>query len=201
MKRILILLLLLSIVFTGCSPQKVEVDKSIFKGKLIMVGTEPGHGILLDEEIEIDGNKVEAFFFDDKDSVLDYVPREYFTFYFEGRNSIKEEISGKIPIEIKVDLDSFYHDIDRDFGWIDVLEVVSVDGEKNPTDKSSNIYPDEYYMDMFNNLMTSMGFEPTESDIRDTEIYKLDKEIKQAVDELMDRGYTIEKAEDRYLIK
>lgn len=197
MKRILILLLLLSIVFTGCSPQKAEVNKSIFKGKLIMVGTEPGHGILLDEEIEIDGNRVEAFFFNDKDSVLDFLPREYFTFYFEGRNSIKEEISGKIPIEIRVDLDSFIHDIDRYLGWIDVLEVLSVDGEDNPTDKSSNIYPDEYYMDMFNNLMASMGFEVEESDIRDTEIYKLDKEIRQAVDELMDRGYTIEKADDR----
>ena len=201
MRRMLGLLLLVSIVFTGCSMEKAEPDKSIFKGKLIMIGTEPGHGILLDEEIDIDGNKVKKFFFRDKENVLDFVPREYFAFYFEGRNSIKEEVSGEIPIEIKVDLDSFIYDIDRGFGWIDVLEVVSVDGEENPEDKSSNKYPDEYYINMFNNLMASMGFEAQESDIKDTEIYKAGWKIKEAVDELIDRGYTIEKGEGRYNIK
>lgn len=201
MKRILGLVLFISIILTGCATQDAEADKSILKGKLIMYGTEPGHGILLDEEIDIDGNKVKEFFFHDKESVLDFVPREYFTFYFEGRNSIKEELSGEIPMEIKVDLDSFVYDIDRGFGWIDVLEVLSVDGEENPEDKSSNKYPDGYYKDMFNNLMASMGFGATESDIRDTEIYKAGGKIKEAVDELIDRGYTIEKGEDRYNIK
>lgn len=201
MKKILALVLLISILSAGCSQENAVVDKSIFKGKLIMIGTELGHGILLDEEVDVDGNKVKEFFFDDKDSVLDFLPREYFAFYFEGRNSLKEDASGEIPLEIKVDLDSIVYEEDRNIAWIKVVEVLSIDGEENPTDKTGDRYPDQYYIDMFDNLMASMGFGVMESDIKDTEIYKLDREIKLAVDELIDRGYTFEKGTDRYLIK
>lgn len=34
--------------------------------------------------------------------------------------------------------------------WIKVENVIMADGEKNPTDKSAEEYPDGYYMDVFN---------------------------------------------------
>lgn len=103
-----------------------ENEKPILKGKLILVGTELGHGIKLDKEIEIGGNQLVNIFFNDKNTVLDFISREYLTFYFEGEISLKEELSGQIPLEIKVDFDSFIYDIDRNTGWIDVLEVISM---------------------------------------------------------------------------
>lgn len=177
-----------------------EESESILKGKLILTGTELGHGILLDEKRNINGNMVNQIYFNNKEDVLKFVPRRYFTFYFEGRTSLKEELSGKIPIEVEADFDSFNFESDRNIGWIDVIDVISVNDEKDPADKSMQEYPDEYYKDVFNVMISFLRDEVREPDIRDMEIYKSGGEFKEAVDKLIERGYFIEMGEGDYYI-
>lgn len=177
-----------------------EDKELVLKGKLILTGTEFGHGILLDQKRNINDNIVNKIYFNNKEDVLKFVPRRYFTFYFEGRTSLKEELSGKIPIEIEADLDSFNFESDRNIGWIDVIDVISVDDEKDPVDKSVKEYPDEYYKDVFNVMISFLRDEVREPDIRDMEIYKSGGEFKEAVDKLIERGYFIEMGEGDYYI-
>ena len=169
-------------------------------GKLILVGTELGHGILLDHVDQIPGNQADQLFFLDKDQVMDFIPREYFTFYTEGRRSLKEELSGQISIEIKIKPDSYGYESERNVGWVDVVEVISVDGDINPEDKSAAPYLDEYYMDVLERAYTIGPDEIIQQDIRDMTVYNTDPDFKEAVDTLLERGYFIQMAEGDYYI-
>lgn len=228
MKRIISVLLATLVIITavGCSQQtdeerkaelKAEIkeelqkeldqekveeqskDTAVLKGRLIVVGSELGHGIMLDDVNDINGNEVSELFFEDKHNILNFVPREYITYYTEGRTSLKEELSGEIPIEILVNLDSYYVEDERPVGYVEISEVISVNGEE-PIDRSNEEYPDSYYIDLFERSIIAMPDEVIQPNIKDMKIYTSDEGFKQAVDILLKRGYFIDMGEGVYYI-
>lgn len=177
------------------SPMK----KDIVKGQITLQGTDPGLGVLLEKRVSIGPYEVKQLVFNEKETVLNYIPRSALTYYFEGDLSLKEELSGQLDLEIKIDPSTIYYEEERDLAWVDVIEVISLDGEKNPRDKTKDSYPDQYYKDVIHNLSASMSI-PIRDNIQDTKVYLAGGVFTEAVDELLYRGYSITMDEDRYHI-
>lgn len=215
MKKALVFLLigLLAIMLPACtqqqkadeeidkqdSEQELSIDKDILTGWITLQGTDPGLGLLLEERTVVGPYEIKQIIFNQEGNVLKYVPREALTYYYEGEKSLKEELSGKIPLEVRIDVDTLYYEDDRDLAWVDILEVLSLDGEINPREKIEDPYPDQYYKDVIDHLSASMAL-PIIEDIRDTEIYIAGGVFTEAVDELLSRGYAIKMGEDKYNI-
>lgn len=171
----------------------------VVKGKITLQGTDPGLGLLIEEITRIGPYEVKQLIFNREENVLKYIPRSALTYYFEGDLSLREELSGQLDLKIKVDPDTIYYEEDRDLAWVNVLEVLSLNGEANPRDKSGDTYPDQYYKDVIHHLSASMDI-PIKENIQETKIYMAGGVFTEAVDELLSRGYAITMGEDRYHI-
>ena len=181
-----------------------ESEYLILKGKILPNDIPMGVGILLNQPMTIDGREVAEVYFD-KDVITDLVPRKYFTYYFEGGASIDaDKYSVQIPIEVEVNSDSFdfVEDLGRTSAVID--KVVSIDGEQNPSDKTSDEYPLEYYKQVFNVHVESNGGEVIPTDIKDHYLYKntsdpvVGEKFKSAVDKLIENGYVFRQVEGEF---
>lgn len=198
---------------------KTETDKentisndnealSILTGKLLgydLYGVaDVGVGIQLDSPITIDNREVKKVYFNDE-SILDFVPRKYFTYYYECCTSLKEECHGQIPIEIKVDPEGYDYDEEFDGTSGIIVKIISVDGEKDPTDKTGNEYPLDYYKTLFETRVHDGG-EVLPKDIRDHYFYKntdtpvVGDDFRIAVDKIIEAGYSIRQIEGEYSI-
>ena len=198
---------------------KTETDKenatskndealSTLTGKLLAYGlygaADVGVGIQLDSPITIDNREVKEVFFEDE-SILDFVPRKYFTYYYEGCTSLKEEWHGQIPIEIKVDPEGYGYDEEYNGTSGIIVKVISVDGEKDPTDKTGNEYPLDYYKTVFQTRAHDGG-EVIPKDIKDHYFYKntdtpvVGDDFRIAVDKIIEAGYSIRQIEGEYSI-
>lgn len=181
---------------------------STLKGKLLGYGlygaADVGVGIELDSPITIDNREVKEVYFKDE-SILDFVPRKYFTYYYEGCTSLKEECHGQIPIEIKVDPEGYGYDEEYDGTSGIIVKVISVDGEKDPTDKTGNEYPLDYYKTLFETRAHD-GREVLPKDIKDHYFYKntddtiVGDDFRIAVDKIIEAGYSIRQIEGEYSI-
>lgn len=224
MKRLLNILLVLVMVFTlvGCSsetsaPQKTEKElktemktekeseTNLLTGKILPNYVPMGVGISLDTPITIEGREIEEVYFND-DVITDLVPRKYFTYYFEGGASIDDDkYSAQIPIVVEIDPNSFdyYEDLGRTSAVI--TKVISIDGEQNPQNKTSDEYPLDYYKQVFYTLCEYNGDEPVPANIKDHYLYKnaspdliFGKVFKTAVDQLIENGYVFRQVEGEF---
>lgn len=190
--------------------EKVKENKEhvenahLLKGKIINYGIPMGIGILLDEKMDIDGREVEKVFFDE-DIITNLIPRKYMTYYFEGGTSLKEEFNSQIGIKVKIDPKSYdyYSDLDRTSAKI--IEVVSLDGESNPRDKTEDEYSLDYYKSVFYTLTIKSEF-PYTDDVKEFYLYKntddpiIGDMFKTAVDKILERGLFIQLIDGEYEI-
>lgn len=173
-------------------------DTVILEGVITDYRPQDGVGIILDSEKKIYERDVARIFFKDN-KLLDFVPRKYLTYGLELGTTIKGEFNEKIPVKVRVDSNSFEYFEPLWRTTADLVEVVSLDGESNPTDKSEKDFPDDYYKDVVNAL-TEPCFDNLSENIKDMDLYKNDSDFKEAVDTLYERGYSIKMGEDTYIM-
>lgn len=179
-------------------------DIQLLKGKLVWCYFYKGIGIELDEKQEILGKEVEAVYFGE-DTIKDLIPREYMTFLSQAGTYLDEDFNKQIELQVKINPNSYSYDSDFDVTFVDLIEVISLDGEVNPTDKTKDEYPIDYWKDVFYALIRDVEFLPTE-DIKDYGLYKAEKDFgrsdmfRTAVDKILERGLYIQLVEGKYEI-
>lgn len=176
----------------------------ILKGKILGYNVTMGNGILLDEKLVIDSREVDAVFFVE-DVITDLIPRKYMTYYFQGCTSLKEELYSQIDIQVKIDTNSYDYDSDYNITTAKIIEVVSLDGETNPRDKTNDEYPLDYYKTLFYTRVYYAN-SPRVSDIKEHYFYKnindpvVGEDFKIAVDKILEKGLFIQMGEGEYYI-
>lgn len=177
-----------------------QYDKMLLKGKVI---SEPGiaYGVAVDEAIDVDGHSTNELYLA-KINIKDYLDRNYFTYQIYENGVLKDDYNGVIDIEVLVDKNSFtYHD--EVGAGADVLQIVSLDGEKHPSYKANQDFPIDYYVDTFwwylENISTE-GHMYTK-DIKNFDFYKEIDDFKIAVDKILESGSYINMAEGDYYIE
>ncbi|SKC36794.1 hypothetical protein [Maledivibacter halophilus] len=185
---------------------KYNEELRFLKGKLLGYGLyggeDGGTGIILDNPIIVDNRRVKEIFFEDE-SILNFVPRKYFTYCYEGGTTFTND--GKIPIEIETDPKGYKYNEEYDRISGTMVKVISVDGEKNLVDKTENEYPLEYYKTL---VLTRVydGVEVLPKNIKEHYFYKntdtplVGDEFKKAVDKILEAGYSIRQIEGEFSI-
>ncbi|SKC36787.1 hypothetical protein [Maledivibacter halophilus] len=181
--------------------EEKSLDKDntvILEGIITDYRPQDGIGVILDKEKKIYGKDVKRIFFKDN-KLLDFIPRKYLTYGLELGTTIKGAHNEKIPVKVRVDADSFEYFEPLWRTTVDLVKVVSLDGESNPADKSEKDFPDDYYKDVINAL-TEPYFENLSENIKDMDLYENNSDFKTAVDKLYEKGYSIKKGDSSYII-
>ena len=177
----------------------------VLEGTIVSYGSPFTIGMVLDAPITVDGREVKEIYFNE-DVITNLVPRKYFTFYLEGRTSIAEQYNGKIPIKVEIDEGSCRYYEDRHLTYADIVNVISIDGEKNPGDKTNDEYPLDYYKSVFyaycyqNNEIIPRDVKKTYYYIN-TDDERLGDLYKRAVDKILEAGLFINMGEGIYYIE
>ncbi|MCY6483005.1 hypothetical protein OW763_01385 [Clostridium aestuarii] len=184
-----------------------EEDTLLIKGKIVGYagGNDSGNTntIVLDKKLSIDGREIDRVWLKN-DVITECIPRKYMGYYLEGGKALKEEFIEKIPIEVKVDPNSFEF-VDF-YTFAKATKVVSLDGEANPRDKSKDEYPIDYYKEVFYALTSpdNVNYEYSFTvNIKDYYLYKnadVGDEFKIAVDKILEGGLYINMLEGSYEI-
>lgn len=219
MKKVISFLLVftLSAALAGCAKGSSDNSKDsktneetsvVLKGTIVggCGGTDSGdlNTILLDQTTNIKGKDVERVWLTDN-SIENFIPTKYFTYVLEGGKCLKDEYYEKIPVEVEIDLNSVESQ-DVFFTYAKTKNVISVDGETNPRDKSKDEYPLDYYKDVFNALSSSENRDTAyvvTKDIKDYYLYKntnKDDDFRVAVDKILESGLYINMLEGDYEI-
>lgn len=173
-------------------------------GVFIPYGIPCGAGIGLDKPFEYEGKEFEVIAIDEE-GIEDYVPRKYFTYYFEGGTSVDEKYAGTIPFEIKVDKSSLEYDNELNRLVANDYKIISVDGGE-ATDKTGNEYTIDYYKAVFSKYCYSEDGTIAEDDIKQTYFYKntdnsyVADNYKKAVDKILASGLSIRAKNGDYYI-
>ncbi|MCY6369425.1 hypothetical protein [Clostridium ganghwense] len=192
----------------GVKKNVQEKDALLLKGKIVGYagGNDCGNTntLVLDKKLNIYGREIDRVWLKN-DIITELIPRKYMTYYLEGGEALKEEFIEKIPIEVKVDPNSFEF-VDF-YTFAKGIKVVSLDGETDPRDKSKDEYPIDYYKDMFYALCSPDNVDseyPYTVDIKEYYLYKnadAGDNFKIAVDKILESGLYINMLEGEYVIE
>lgn len=174
-------------------------EKVHLMGQLIIAGGEFSYGIDLEEDFEIDNQTVNQVFIKNWETVTEYAPKDYLTYYIDSGTFIDEKYDNKIDIAVEIDRSESYYESDRHVAWVSINEVTDFDGIKSPT-KGSGTFTDDYYIKVFNFLHYVEQGEVSKADIREMAMYQDNALLREAIDALLTRGYFIQMAEGDYYI-
>lgn len=185
----------------GKQNDNYEEPKMILKGKVIF---DPGigFGVAVDKDLDIDGHSTNEIYLKGI-NIKDYLDRNYFTYAVYENGILKDGYNGAIDAEVIVDKNTFTYFDEVDEGAADVLQIISLDGEKYPSYKADQDFPIDYYVDTFwwhlDNISTK-GHMFTK-DIKEFDFYKEIDDFRIAVDKILESGLYINMAEGDYYIE
>lgn len=177
----------------------------LLQGKIVgnVGGNDNGNinTIFLDKKLKIKGREINRIWLRNI-NIEKYIPRDYFTFYYEGGPGIKTELIEKIPLVVEIDAESIEFQDFYTYGK--VLKIISIDGENSPIDKSESDYPLDYYKCVFKTIYDIEGRNSgnfTPQNIKNYFLYKEgDSLFKDAVDKILESGLYINMLEGEYEI-
>lgn len=191
---------------TNTEPTLEEVSEKMvtLSGTFIPYSMPFGTGIKLDTTFKYEGKEFEEIYINGE-SIEDYIPRKYFTYYSEGGTSVDESYIGSINLTVKIDMESLKVGSDLHELFTNEYKIISVDGDK-PMDRTGDEYTLDYYKAVFSiNCYREEGVLAL-NDVKETALYKstdnseIVKLYKKSVDNILASGLSITAKNGDYYI-